>query len=57
MEKDFVKEIKETIPKRTVPRWLELDAATLTGKVSALPEEQDIGATVDTRLIVEFYSR
>ena len=57
MEKDFVKEIKETIPKRAVPRWLELDAANLTGKVSNLPEEQDIGATVDTRLIVEFYSR
>jgi small subunit ribosomal protein S4 len=57
MAKDFVKEIKESIPKRAIPRWLVLDAEALKGKVAALPEEQDIGATVDTRLIVEFYSR
>lgn len=57
MQKDFVKEIKDGIPKRTIPRWLELDKEALKGRVSALPEEQDIETTVDTRLVVEFYSR
>ena len=57
MQKDFVKEIKEGIPKRTIPRWLELDVDALKGRVASLPEEPDIDTKVDTRLIVEFYSR
>ena len=57
MQRDFAKAVKEGIPKRTVPRWLELDADAMTGRVANLPEEPDIDTAVDTRLIVEFYSR
>jgi small subunit ribosomal protein S4 len=57
MQRDFAKAVKEGIPKRTIPRWLELDADAMTGRVANLPEEPDIDTAVDTRLIVEFYSR
>ena len=57
MQKDFFKALTEGIPKRPVPQWLSLDITTMTGSVSSLPGEQDLEATIDTRLIVEFYSR
>jgi small subunit ribosomal protein S4 len=56
-EREFVKVLKEAGPKRTVPRWLDLDSATLKGRVLSVPAHGDIDASVDTRLIVEFYSR
>ena len=40
-----------------VPRWLDVNHDQLTGRVVSLPETGDIDVTVDTRLIVEFYSR
>ena len=56
-ERDFVLAFKEAGARRAVPRWLSLDAAALKGKILSVPAPEDIGATVDTRLIVEFYSR
>ena len=40
-----------------IPKWLEFDADTLTGKVVALPQRDDIDLTIEEHLIVEFYSR
>ena len=39
------------------PKWLTFDAPTLTGKVEALPQRDDIDFELQENLIVEFYSR
>lgn len=53
---EYFKAIKEESGK-AVPKWLEFDAATLTGKVAALPERDDIDLTIEEHLIVELYSK
>ena len=54
---DFVQILTDGAPKRPVPGWLQLDVANLTGQVLAVPEATDIDTGIDSRLIVEFYSR
>ena len=43
--------------KITTPKWLEFNADSLTGKVLALPERDDIDLNIQEHLIVEYYSR
>lgn len=43
--------------KINTPKWLEFNTKTLTGKVLALPERDDIDLSIQEHLIVEFYSR
>lgn len=50
------KDIKDTQAK-LVPKWLEFNPETLTGKVVALPKREDIDLTIEEHLIVELYSR
>lgn len=52
-----LKDLKEQGASKPIPKWLELDAGSLTGKVMALPQRDDIDLTVEEHLIVEFYSR
>ena len=40
-----------------VPKWLEFDPATLTGKIVALPAREDIDLTIAEHLIIELYSK
>ena len=47
----------EGLPRRTVPTWLDLDVAKVEVKVQSIPEVLEIAETIDTRLIVEHYSR
>ncbi|MBI4220428.1 MAG: 30S ribosomal protein S4 [Chloroflexi bacterium] len=54
---NFYKTMIESLPKRPVPQWLDLDKKNVTGKVVALPAPSDIDTSVDTRPIVEYYSR
>ena len=54
---DFFKERTDGVPKRPVPAWLSLDQANMSGSVSSLPADEDLQQTIDSRLIVEFYSR
>ena len=54
---EFVQDLTEGLPKRPVPTWLQLDAASLKGQVIAIPEVTEIDTGIDSRLIVEFYSR
>jgi small subunit ribosomal protein S4 len=54
---DFFKERTDGIPKRPVPTWLELDPTEMTGRVASLPADEDLQQSIDSRLIVEFYSR
>lgn len=52
-----LKALRENGISRPVPKWLELDAANLTGKVVALPEREDIDLNIEEHFIVELYSR
>ena len=54
---DFFKERTDGIPKRPVPAWLSLDQTEMSGSVISLPADEDLQQTIDSRLIVEFYSR
>ncbi len=56
-EKDFYKALVSGIPKRPVPGWLSLDIEQMTGTVVSQPAEEDLESGIDTRLIVEYYSR
>jgi len=55
--KDFFKIITESGPQPSIPPWLSLEVATMTGRVMSLPQVVDANVGVDTRLIVEYYSR
>ena len=54
---EFIEVLTEGLPKRPVPSWLTLDVANLAGQVASLPDMSEIDTGVDSRLIVEFYSR
>jgi len=53
----YIKAVIENMPKRPVPEWLTLDVPNLTATVHRVPTEEELETTIDTRLIVEFYSR
>jgi len=42
---------------RGAPAWLEVDTANLKGKVTRLPERDDIQMPIQEQLIVELYSK
>lgn len=52
-----IKEIVEDNAKRVIPKWLDMDRNTLTGKVVTLPARDDIDYEVEETLIVELYSK
>lgn len=54
---DRMKDIVEANSTRTVPKWLDMDKNTLTGKVIALAARDDIDFEVAEHLIVELYSK
>ena len=56
-EKEFAKVIAAGIPRKNVPQWLSLDVGVMKGNILRLPEPADIDTGVETRLIVEFYSK
>jgi small subunit ribosomal protein S4 len=50
-------ESMETIQRRGVPAWLELDAANFKGVMTALPTGSELETTINAQLIVELYSK
>jgi small subunit ribosomal protein S4 len=42
---------------QNTPGWLQIDGATLTGKIVALPKREDVNLPVNEQLIVELYSK
>ena len=52
-----MKEIVEVNSSRAIPKWLDMDKNTLTGKVVALAQRDDIDFDVEEHLIVELYSK
>jgi len=47
----------ESVERRGVPRWLEVDKQHLKGKLSDLPSREDITIPIQEQLIVELLSR
>src|SRR5919197_2820582 len=54
---EYFKTVSDTLTRKTVPRWLELDPANLSGRVSDRPSRQDIDINLNEALVVEYYSR
>ncbi|NOZ72950.1 MAG: 30S ribosomal protein S4 [Chloroflexi bacterium] len=55
--KAYFKEIAEVLAKKVPPKWLSLEAATMSGSMIALPERADIDIPINEQLVVEYYSR
>lgn len=53
----IIKEIGEALAHKTVPAWLELSAADMSGKVVRYPTREEIDLPIQEHLIVELYSR
>lgn len=57
LEKGIVKMIPEAINLVSLPKWITRDEKTLTGKITSLPEGEDLEQGFNPTLIVEYYSR
>jgi len=51
------KDVVENGSSRLVPKWLELNAQSLSGKVTTLPVRDDVDLPLREHLIVELYSK
>lgn len=49
--------VKENMSSKEIPGWLSMHADTMTGRVEALPEVEELGAKFNPATIVEYYSR
>lgn len=56
-KKALLKETQERLKQHQTPGWLTIDEVALSGKVTSLPEKDDLKTIFDPKLIVEFYSR
>jgi len=54
---EYYKDRTDGLPKKPVPAWLMLDTTEMSGQVVSLPADEDLKQTINSRLIVEFYSR
>jgi small subunit ribosomal protein S4 len=54
---EYFEVLKASIGTKSAPRWLEVDADNLRGRVTSHPARTDIDTPVNEQLVVEFYSR
>ena len=47
----------ETVARRGVPQWLEVDKDNYVGTVKALPTREELTMPIQEQLVVEFYSK
>jgi small subunit ribosomal protein S4 len=47
----------ESVKRREIPQWLELEAASFKSRIRDLPSRDDITAPMEERLVVELYSK
>jgi small subunit ribosomal protein S4 len=52
-----IQEAMETVARRGVPQWLELEKENFRGTVKMLPAREDLTMPVQEQLIVELYSK
>ena len=56
-ENPVLKRSVESLQKRGVPEWLEVDTTTLSGSFKKIPTKDEIALPVQEQLIVELYSK
>jgi small subunit ribosomal protein S4 len=56
-KKGLIPQMAAEVQKRERPKWLAMDAKELSGKVTSVPEGDDLRQMFDPTLIFEFYSR
>jgi small subunit ribosomal protein S4 len=56
-ELQSVKNALESVVRRGVPSWLELDKDSMKGTIRLLPAREDITMPINEQLVVEYYSR
>jgi len=56
-ETGLVKAIPEIMNMNPLPKWVSREEKELSGKVTSIPEGEDLDQPFDPTLIVEFYSR
>ncbi len=54
---EYYKVVTHTIESKSIPTWLDLDRATLAGRVLTLPERSEMDSHINEQAIVEYYSR
>jgi len=53
----YFMEVVQSIGRKEIPRWLNVDIASFKGVVTDTPSRADAGADIEERLIVELYSK
>ncbi len=58
MKSDLHKQATENIGRRRQSTsWISVDTENVTAKIESMPGEDDVDSSIDTRQIVEYYSR
>ena len=57
VEKGNFKELRNLKKPANLPKWLDFDNATLSGKILAKPQREDIDLSIAEHMIVELYSK
>lgn len=52
-----IAEARETVVRRGIPSWIELDTEGLKGTLKAFPSREDLTMPIQEQLVVEFYSK
>ncbi|MCX6792951.1 MAG: 30S ribosomal protein S4 [Candidatus Falkowbacteria bacterium] len=55
-KKTFVN-LEERLKKANIPGWLNFDPKEMSGKILGEPKKEDLDQSINSQLIVEFYSR
>jgi small subunit ribosomal protein S4 len=56
-EMPLISESLETVARRGIPQWLELDRDNFAGNIMAYPVREDLTMPIEEQLIVELYSK
>jgi small subunit ribosomal protein S4 len=57
LDREPFKLAKESLRSVSVPEWLTIDPATLTGTIAAAPRRDQMPLELNEQLVVEYYSR
>lgn len=53
----FIREAVETVVRRGIPEWIEVEKGQFRGILKALPNREDLTMPIQEQLIVELYSK
>jgi small subunit ribosomal protein S4 len=53
----YFRDLSTVIEHKVIPEWLSLDIPKMEGRVLTLPTREEIDASLNEQLVVEYYSR